>query len=314
MANIINVASSCEQGMGNTGSGKCWNDLGIWGGVIFGPTGVDFPATTIAAFKTAIEAAILEDVTYNRVRPLQDIIEVTPSGGDPITFTETTTQRSRITADGYQAFIVRYSDGGFCLSNRLRQAKSLNVGVMIIMDNGVLQCYASPNADQVRFIPADFYAMPALPPTQPSEAPSYRFQLTIAPEDINEASAVLDFSASGGLGYLKGLSGLQDVKLYQTAARATGVLNIGASSSCGTVDMFDVYADELEDETLWEFRNAATGALVPITSVVKSTTYKGWVVTLNPNTYAPAGYIAWAGPTELDAGGVSGFESIKLLV
>jgi hypothetical protein len=314
--NIINVASSCEQGMGNTGKGKCWNDLGIWRGVIFGPTGVDFSATDIAALKSALEAGILEDVAVNRVRPLQDIIEITPSGGDPITFTEPSTQRARITSDGYQQYIVRYSDGGFCLSNRLRAAKSLDVGFMVIMDNGLLQCYSSPNADSVRFIPGDFYALPALPPTQPSEAPSYRFQLTVAPEDINEASAIIDFKlpGGGGLGYLKGLQGLEDVTLYQQVARALGVLKLGAKLACGSVDLYEIYADELAAAGAWVARNKATNAIIAITSVVKNTVNGGWTITLNTsdaNYTATANGIAisLAGPTELDALNVTGYES-----
>lgn len=317
MPNIINVSNNCYKTVGNTKAGRCWNDLSIWKQLLFGPVGVDVPADTLANTKTWLEDNTLLDNGLLRVRPLQGIIGVEASGGDPQNFTEPATGLERTTGENALAYIIRYLDGGFCLSNRMRVGSSITIGIMVGMQNGKVLAFDSETPDMVQFIPFTFYALAAIPPVAQNEAPSYRVRITTPASNMNENSAILDFNTNGKLNgqrYLQDLTGLQDVVLYSTAARVTGVLHVGAKSDCGSVNMYDEYADALADVDAWEFVRDDTGAIVLPSAVVKDATLKGWTVTLTPNTLAVAGSLRMVGPTELAAltSPVIGFESDSL--
>lgn len=56
---------------------------------------------------------------------------------------------------------------------------------------------------------------------------------------------------------------------------------VKANVAISNLDMYDEYADALAVVGAWEMKNAITGAVVPITSVVKNPTYKGWTILPN---------------------------------
>ena len=311
--NIINVKSDCLSNLGNTGVGACWNDLGIILYAMEAPLGVPIPATTVQAFQTAVAAAILNDNKNLRIRPIGGITKIERSGGEPITFTEETTQNEIVSGFSFVKLILSYRKGGLCLSNALQTGNSTNNGWLFADDKATVWAAASDVADSVEAIPATFSALPAIPPTQPSEVAQYRFQLNIDPFYMNKGIALIDTKPIGGKRYLDSLNGLLDVTLSFPAARALGVIKVKAKTSCGTVDLYDQFADELAVIGAWSFKNADTGADVAILSAAKDTVNNGWTVTLTPNTYALAGYLSLAGPTELDALDVSGYESFPIL-
>lgn len=316
MPNVINVNNACLTGTGNTGVGSCFNDLGIIRGAIFYPPNTPITASTIAAFKTAMAAAILNDNPLLRARPLQDIFEITIAGGDPITFTQAATQKQIVTADGYQSLTLRFGNGGMCLLIALRKANGRNTGILFFDDNGKLWGTKSQTADAIEAIPVYNYTSPVKIQTQPSELPTYSTMVSFDPYYMNDGLALLDFTNDGGLTYLQGLNGLQDVTILQGAARNAGALTVKAITSCGTVDFFDVYAAALAVSGAWKVRSKATKNPVAILSVTQSASNRGWVVTVDT---ADANYTATAGglevslngPTELAAlaSPVVGFES-----
>jgi len=314
----VQNSKNCSKSFGNTGVGDCWNDIGIPRGIIFVPIGKEYTSVSIAAFKAALAPDLLADNAALRAYPIQNIVVTTDNTADAAVTTFAGDGSIAIGFEPNQDMTFQWTQGGFCLLHALRKSKGQNRAFFVIDSKGQLIGTQGSTADTVKGIVGYNYTNPAKWPVgTDNPIPIYNTRLSFRPEQVNEDIAILSFADDGGLGYLTGLVGLQDVVLTQGAARAAGVLKVKAKTDCGSVDLYDVYDGELAVVGAWKVVNKATGNVVTITAVAVDTNIHGWTITVDttdPDYTAIAGglLVSLAGPTELDALDVTGYESNTL--
>lgn len=307
----------CNQIGGNTGVKPCFNDIGIPRAIFFVPIGKTFTTASMAALKTALEAAILANSPYQRLYPLQSIVQITDNSTDPTSQTFSGDNSTVFTSQGFYNLNFQWVNGGICLLIALLKANSRNKAFFIVDSYGQL-IGTDAGTDLIKGITGNSFTQKFKFAVGTDAVAAYSTNLIFAPEQVNENLAIVNFNQTGGggLAYLQGLSGLLDVNILQNAARSSAVLKVGAKTVCGTVSLYDDYADALAVVGAWQAKTTAAGLPIAISTVAKDTTNLGWTVTLDntdPNYSATAGavQIGLSGPATLAALGtpVVGYES-----
>lgn len=310
---VINSLANCNTPGGNTGYGACFNNITFIKGALFVPAGKDYDATSVAALQALIEADILNDDPLQRIYPVGGFKNVTDN---------TSKAAEQTFADGSISIVrppfydwsFQFTQGGLCLSIALQKANGLNRWVMFYDDQGRLYSRTGVAAGSIRGVDPNLGYTPPFTLNTGSAVTVYETRINFSSDQLNLSAAVIDFANDGGLAYLTGLSGLQDVTLFQAAARSSGVVKIGAKTSCGTVDLHNQFASELAVVGGWKARNKASKKPIVISAVADDPTDDGWTITLttgDANYSAGAGTveISLAGPTELDGIDVTAYES-----
>lgn len=123
---------------------------------------------------------------------------------------------------------------------------------------------------------------------------------------------------------LSDMVGLIDVTLSEYAAHASNVHKVKGEIKTANpgvaLSLYDSYADELADATLWTAKTGATyGTTLAITSIAKNTSNKGWDITFDSTAYTALASGAkiklnLVDPTSLAAEDVTGVEGIALIM
>jgi hypothetical protein len=123
---------------------------------------------------------------------------------------------------------------------------------------------------------------------------------------------------------LSDMEGLLDVTLAEYAAHASNVYKIKgfipSSSPNTSLNLYDSFADDLAVAGMWDAKSGTTFTTnLPITSVAKNTSNKGWDITLDSTAFTALSSgakikISLADPTTLDGGDVTGVEGIPVIV
>lgn len=291
-------------GGANTGVGQKFAQLGFIKGLIFVPAGKQYPTSSIAAFKTALEADILADLDYQRAYPLQGLVKPTDTSTKPVT--ETFPDGSiAVVNDGFYDLEFQFLKGGNSLSVAMQKNNGRNWWFFIIDDQVTLRGVDAGAGFMTGINPNLTYTPPAVMNTGTAVA-VYSTRVNFTPNQLGRDGCFLDFSQDGGLNYLTNLSGLLDVNVYQASARAAGVFKVGAQTACGTVDLHAEYPSQLAIVGAWRVRNKATGKPLTVTAVADDAADGGWSVTVSvsdANYSAGAGTleVSLAGPTEIAA-------------
>lgn len=296
----------------NTGVGAKFSQLGFVKGLIFVPAGKKYPTSSVAALKTAIEADILADLAYNRAYPLQGFVKPTDSSTKPVT-ESFPTGAVAVVNNGFYDIEYQFLRGGHNLSVAMQKNNGRDWWFFIIDDQVLLRGTDAGVGFMTGINPNLAYTPPAVMNTGTNVA-VYSTRVNFTPDQIGVNGAFVDFSNDGGLNYLTNLNGLLDVNVYQSLARAAGVLSVGANVANATVDLFAEFGSELAVIGGWRVRNTLTGKPLAVTAAATDATNGGWTVTVSstdPNYTATAGglQIALVGPTELDALISGGYES-----
>jgi len=308
---VKNVLTSCLVNAGNTGTGICFTDIGMPRGVLFVPKGKVYSTSDVATLKAAIEADILADNASQRVYPLNNIVAITDSTEAPVIQSFNTGAKA-IVRDGYYNIDLEWVQGGFCVLYALLKARGKNQPFFIYTDKGLLigtDAGTTDTPEQFKGInPVYVYPFP-FTFSDGSKVTTYKVGLNFEPQQINQNIAFVDFNNDGGLGYLSGLNGLQNVALSQLVAPTSTVFTIAAKTSCGSVDLSTEFSTELAVSGAWVVTNTATGAPVTVSGV--AAVAGGWALTVtSPPTSCT---VSLAGPTELDGLDVSGYESNTII-
>lgn len=134
----------------------------------------------------------------------------------------------------------------------------------------------------------------------------------------NAAYADTEFNTSD-------LQGLMDVEMYEATANTTNVYKIGLRIPTSNltnpyINVYDTYADEMADGTLWSAAvGAGFGTPLPITSVAKDATNKCWTVTFDGTDFGNLSggdkiKVTIGGPAALAAKDVLGIEVMDSLI
>lgn len=296
----------------NTGVGSKFAQLGFIKGLIFVPAGKQYPTSSVAALKAAIEADIIADSPADRAYPLQGFVKPTDSSTKPVTETFPTGAIA-VVNNGFYDLEYQFLRGGYNLSVAMQKNNGRSWWFFIIDDQVALRGVDAGPGFMTGINPNLAYTPPAVMNTGTNVA-VYSTRVNFTPDQVGVNGCFVDFSQDGGLNYLTNLNGLLDVNVYQALARSSGVLKVGASIANDTVNLHDDFASDLAVTGAWRVRNTLTGKPLTVTAVADDPTDNGWSVTVSSsdaNYTATAGglQVALVGPTELEALISGGYES-----
>lgn len=309
---VANVIANCDVAGGNTGVGACFNNIRFIKAIIFVPAYKSYTTASIAAFKAVLEADILADDPLQRAYPVQGLVKPTDNSTAPV-FEPFPDGSVAQVNNGFYDWTFQFIKGGLCLSIALQRANGSNRWFFIIDDQGRVY---GVNAGEglIQGVNPNLTFTPPFTLNTGTNVAVYATRVNFSTDQLNVNAKILDFGNDGGLNYLSGLNGLQDVKILQGAARALGVLKVQAFTACGTVDLHALYDTELAVVSGWRARNKATKKPIPVTAVADDTVNLGWTVTLdtasaNYSAAANSIEVALNGPTETYPLVSVGFES-----
>lgn len=314
---VKNVLTSCDDGFGNTGYGDCFTDFEAPAAIISVPKGWTGDATSVATIKTALEALVIANVASQRGYPVFAFVDSDNSEDDVYqTFPNGAIRKVR---DGNYDLTLRWLDGGFCLLYSLIQSQSAkNRPFLIVTKDGKL-VGTDGGADLIAGIKPTLININKMKWNDGQNTSAYTMRINWTPSQTNKNIAFVDFSDDGGLGYFENsIAGLQNVTILQGAARASNVVKVKLTTSCGTVNLYDLFATELAATAAFAPVRTSTGNALTLTSVAGDANIKGFTLTFDatdPDYSATAGQltIKLAGPATLDGLGVSGYEGGVLL-
>lgn len=309
--NVKNIIFGGSSG-GNTGIGLRFPTFGFVKGLIFTPPFAQLDASSIAAFKTAMAAAILADNVSDRYFPLQNIVKPTDSSTKPVE-DKFPDGSIAIVNNGFYDWEFQFTKGGHSLMQALQKANGQDRWFFLFDAFGKLWG-VDPGGDNIQAINPNLAYTPPFVVNTGSAVSVYATRVNFSTEQLNVNGTFLDFANDGGLTYLQGLSGLQDVVVTQAAARALGVLKVGAIMDNGTINLHDDFASDLAVTGAWRVRNKATKNPLTVTAAADDAGNTGWDVTVSvsdPNYNAGAGTleVALVGPAELSPLLGGGYES-----
>jgi len=312
MSGIGNVLQVCAAPKANTGYGlKCFTEFGAPIGVILAQYGQTIPLTDIASAKTAISDFILADDPNARFYPVQAPIDPKDNSEQPVIVTSTLGQKKKI-RDGFTMLQMNWWDGGMCLLIPLRLMNGLRQPIYILTSYGFL--LGTDKGDGL-CSPIDLTLFDAQPFkwSTGNDANGYAIDIVFDPAQTNERVKFIDFRNAGGLGYLQGLIGLQNIVISKQA-RVVALITVGLTTSCGGVDLAQTYPTQFV-VGLWKaFKDVAGVADLskPIAITSATPTADGYALQID---VADANYTAgdpiWIGldtPANLLAAGIGGVD------
>lgn len=307
-----NVLQNCAPGYKNTGFNRsCFTEFGAPVGILFCQFGQTFTTASIAALKTALSAGILNDLPYMRIYPVQDIVNIVDGSEKPVIVTNNLGGKKKV-RDGFTDLMLGWWNGAFCLLYALRKMNNVLMPFLIITNKGFL-VGTDAGAGLMKGITAVLKDAEPFTWSDGAKLNEYNLHLNFDPAQTNENVKFMDFNGAGGLAYLAGLQGLENIVLSKIA-RVVALLTVGLTTGCGGINLFDIYPTQLV-VGLWVAYADTAGVAdltkpIAITSATPVPATKGYALQIN---VADANYTAGApiwigmvGPTELLAGGVGG--------
>lgn len=300
---------SCLDAFGNTGISKCSLIPKHMVGLFIVPLSfVITPANaqTPATLQAFLEAAAQSPVKSERIFPVHNFEGFTDNSED--TVTETTGYGTPIPLrDGNYSWQFRFIQGGLCLLKQLQKFNGQSVAVLLYDADGVLYGYSTTAG--LKGVPLAAFFAPKWTGTDSTTVANFLLTISMAARYLNKF-----------LGFYKNddfnpgeIIGLQDVNIEPTGTQTVTVLNVLALAGCGGENIYELFSTELASGPLWEVRNAATGALLTITSVVANPATQGFTITLS--AARPGAVTVNLAPVDdLSGAGITGFEGAQAYI
>lgn len=302
----------CQPAGSNTGIGDCSLEISkIVGFFLVNKNFVLTAANLLAdsALLAALQTASSADLKPSRIYPVHGLVDIADNSTDP-TVQTFGYGPSVIVADGNYDWTFPFLRGGICLLKALQRFNGSDIRVIFYDSNGVL--FGWKVGETLKGVPLNQFFAPPWKPNTGAAAMVTNVKMNFGPRYLNEELGfykVTEFA-------IDSVEGLQNVVLKLSSA-AKPVYKVKAFSGCAQVDM-SIYSTELANVARWAARNAGTGALITISSVVADANIGGWTLTLDSADpdYPAVGsiLISLAAPSVLSAAGVVGYESIPLTI
>lgn len=306
----------CAANYKNVGTCDCFFDPKEIKGGFLVPIGKVFSPSDLldAAIQATLEALIHADQP-ERIYPFPHFVGMTDNSEDAVdvTYGFGGTEKVR---DGNYKWSFRFRNGGLSVSNRLRSFNGKqNKYAVIFFDDDNTFIGTKSGTGITGIIMEEIYTK-KWKANPGNDTTMYEIMFNFQPEQINEDLAFKKVTNSSYL--LRDLNGLLDVTPAQLAV-ANLTVTVGLTDQCGA-DMYDEFADEFAVVGAWVLANATTGGAIPVTSVTKNATLKGWVITptaADPDMPASGSTytVSLASPTELKAltASIEGYEGASSL-
>jgi len=296
----------CAAAGGNTGIADCAISIGLLKSGFLVPNSFELTEAQLADSATALaalQAAAQNDDPAQRIYPLPDFLSVTDNTEDLVT--EAIGGVPVPVRDGNYNLLIRYLNGGNCLSNALSKFNSGSYRFLGIDNKGIL--FGTKEGTSLKGVPLYyFYSRPFRFATD-TTAINLSFQIVFEPIYLNSGLGFIQLNPADVLN----ISGLMNINLSLVGTRTAGVFVLQAKAGCAGVNLYDQYSADLADATIYEVLNK-NGLVVPITSVAAAPASKGFTFTLDT---ASANYtsgqpytVKGAGVSALVAADIDGYE------
>lgn len=311
----LNTLNCGVSGYGNTGFGSCILSFDRIAGAFLVPRSYVLTPANIAALQSKLQTDAQAADPINRIYPIHYFEGITDNSADVTD--QTLGYQSLIEVNpGDYNWLFQYIEGGLCLNKALWKLKKGSWSVLFY--DKAFKLFGYKSGANLKGVPLKKLNVPKWRPNDGNaNVMLTQVGFVFEPSYINEQIGFVDTSDLSI--DLTSIVGLQDVALTSLAARAAGVMQIGAITGCGSVNLYNTYGDNLNNVSAWVATNAS-GALIDITSVGKNANLKGWTITLSTSDadYVSAGpiNIQLADPSTLAGAPITmpGYESNKLSV
>ena len=302
------VNLSCAGSNGNTGIQTCsWTSSNITGAILV-PAGMSYTATDVSVLWTTLQADCANNTASSRIYPIGAFKAIEDKSSDVQIESDGYGGKSFV-RDGDYEWMFEYKNG-FCFYQKLRtfHTKNSSFDVMFIDEvNNVL--WGTENADgELAGFGLELLIVPNIKINTGSNATKYYISFGLSdPTELNDSSYTVQFPNNQKLVKLAGL--LDTTVTAGTTNGTTGAVVVTATSSCGAVDLVELYPTDIVDTTIWQVWNRTTSSAVAVTSASIS----GGVLTLvtDATDHAPADVleIYLGDVTALATAGIVGFAS-----
>lgn len=303
----------CQEVGSNTGIGDCSLEISKIVGFFLVSKNFVLSAAdlaTDAALQAALQTAASADLKASRIFPVHGLVDIADNSTDPTVQTFGYGPSVNVT-DGFYDWTFPFLRGGICLLKALQAFNGSDKRPIFYDSNGLL--FGWKVGETLKGVPLNQFFAPPWKPNTGAAVMVTNVKMNFSPRYLNKELGfykVTDFS-------IDSIDGLQNVVIKQTGTQAKPVYKVKAFSGCAQSDM-NIFSAELANVARWVAKNAATGAVITISSVVADTNIGGWTVTLDSADpdYPAVGSIilSLAAPSVLSAAGVVGYESIPLTI
>lgn len=308
----------CGADVANVGVCECFFDPKLIIGAIAVPKGKVFTnaelldANIVATMNAAISAA-----KVSRIFPFQGFVAITDNTEDPTqqTFGYGGIQTVR---EGNYNWLFQITAGGLNASNARRTFNGLTGKfAFLFFDSqntlfGTSKLDANGNYGMAGVPMEDIYTQPWRA-SDGTNVTNYSTRFTFRPPFINENISFKKVATTTLM--LTELNGLEDIELTIVEAdEVEDTVLITAATDCGSTDLYDLYADELNQAGAWVVKDAS-GAAITVT-VSKDDAAKGWLLTYTTADVTDGDTITLAAPAVLQEPPISvvGYESNTVTV
>lgn len=305
--------------MKNTGICECFFDPALIDGAMKVPLKKVFTEAEIsdANIQSTLEAAA-RAARADRVYPFGPFENITDNTEDPTrqTFGYGTVKTVR---EGKYNWLFQFINGGLNLSNALRSFNGLTGKYGWIFKDSKNTLIGTSKKDingnwGLAPVPlADYYARPWRP-SDGTNVTNYGVEVSFDPVYINEKIAFKRVSIDSYL--LSEFVGLEDIKLAFVGFSGAASVVVSAETDCGSTNVYDLYADELENPDAWVVKSV-TGVEKTIAAVTKNEPLEGWTIGLQgAEVFEDGDTVTLAAPSVLAAAPINvvGYEGTTLVI
>lgn len=297
---------NCAATRRNTGYGGCPVDWKLISGAFLFDSPTTLLEYQLADLQNTLQTMSWQDLKTGRCYPVHQFLNPQDNTDDPTIETFSDGQKAFV-RDGVYDWTFQITAGGFCLLQALRTHNGNSTVYAFFYDKNK-QILGYNNSGDFSAIPLQvFQALPWKMNTG-SNVTKYLLRFIFATNYANEDS---DYTQANFP--LTNVVGLQDIKLLVNGFNhSTGLVNVSVITECGGANLFAQYSAQLV-AALWQATNAATGNIIPITSVSPLAGPNSFNILLNtgsPNYPSNSAiFLQLAAPSVLSAAGIIGYES-----
>lgn len=294
----------CSALFGNTGIGQCSLIPKEIKGFFIVPRNFVITQANADALQSYLETAAANDLPTERIYPVHNLVGITDNSEEPVR--ETLGYGGNATLrQGNYSWTFRFLDGGLCLLRSLQRFNQQPVSILFYDADGVL--FGRKVSTGLAGVPVIDFNANKWTPSDGSVIAGFTVTIEMDSRYLNQDLAVIQDENVD----LTSILGLQTAMLNVTAASASSV-TVQVMAACGGVNLYDLYAAQLADETVWT-AVGVSGAAQTISAVAGVPASKSFTLTFTP-TRTEATNLNLVQVSDLETAGINGFEGQQVTV
>lgn len=315
--NLIGLPCISAAG-GNMGFGNCKKDLKNAKGFLLSPAGTTIPVSELPTFIADVLVNLRKDDKYARWQMVTGIKGVTKANVEAATATwgDGSTEETRSERIGRT-----YDFKNVCafIGVSTLRGKEAQYDIWPIYDGNEVQGTQATMPDgepAVSGFTLDNITVPLYTEAINETQAMWQFGFQLASGDEWRNMVIMQ-PEDGNL--LKSLESMQTIELQwlKNTPQVTGTYQVAARTSCGSVNMGEVFATELADSSLWLVTNPVTGNAITVSGVTVNGlgNFVLALLTTDPDfTAATKLKVTLVAPSVLAAADIAWYEGTSIII